>query len=329
MRLFITGGSGFIGCRLAQTAVQQGHSVTVSTAINNSTEQTRCDELRRLGIAITVADLREVDTLVRALEGQEVVIHLAAAQHEAGRPEQYFFDVNAAGTKALLSAAYSANVRRFVYGSTIGVYGDTAGVEVDESSPLHPDNPYGRSKVAAETVVRETPLDLESCIIRISETYGPGDRRLLKLFRGIVQGRFVVLGKGDNEHQLIFVDDLCRGLLAGASDPRATGETILLAGHERITTNQMVAAVGTAVGSSRAIFHAPVWPFSVAARAFEALCAPIGLQPPLHRRRLDFFLKSFRLSTSKAAAVLNFRAATTFSAGAKRTAEWYREHGYL
>ncbi len=328
-RLVITGGSGFIGSRLAQLATQLGYGVTVTTAINNAAERARCEQLARAGIGVAEATLEDSAALMRALGGQDVVIHLAAAQHEAQQPESHFQRVNVDGTRRLLELASQAGIRRFVHGSTIGVYGSAANGTLDESSPLAPDNPYGRTKAAAEPLVRNFAGSMEVCIIRISETYGPGDMRLLKLFRGIKTGRYLTVGNGRNLHQLIYVDDLSRGLLAACTASAANRETIVLAGAHPITTNDMVAAIRAAVGSKRRVPHAPLWPFVLAAHSFEATFSPLGLKPPLHRRRLDFFRKSFRFSTAKAARLLQFHPQVDFAEGARRTAQWYAANGYL
>jgi nucleoside-diphosphate-sugar epimerase len=258
-----------------------------------------------------------------------VVIHLAAAQHEAQAPESHFHRVNVEGTRSLLDLAAKAGVRRFVHGSTIGVYGSAAAGSLDEQSPLAPDNPYGRTKAAAEQVVRQFESPLEWTIVRISETYGPGDMRLLKLFRGIRKGRFPVVGSGENLHQLIYVDDLSRGLLAACTAPAAPKQTVVLAGSEKITTNEMVSAVSEAVGNKKRVLHAPLWPFMVAAFVFESTFSPLGLKPPLHRRRLDFYRKSFSFSTSRAEELLGFRPQVGFSEGARKTAQWYQANGFL
>jgi nucleoside-diphosphate-sugar epimerase len=328
-RIFVTGGSGFIGSRLARLAVERGHAVTVVTAVNNAIERARCDALEKAGIVVLVAPLEDSFALSRALIAHEIVVHLAAAQHEAQAGETHFHQVNVEGTRRLLELAARAGVRRFVHGSTIGVYGAASGRVLDEQSTLAPDNPYGRTKAVAETVVRSVGGPIETCIVRISETYGPGDMRLLKLFRGVQSGRYLTLGRGTNEHQLIYVDDLVGGLLAATDAPKANGETLVLAGSERVTTNAMVSAIGAALGSRSHVFHAPMWPFVAAAHVFEATMSPLGLKPPLHRRRLDFFRKSFRFSTAKAEQLLNFRAETNFMEGARRTAAWYRANGYL
>ncbi len=329
LRIFITGGSGFIGARLAQLATELGHGVTVTSAINNATERARCDALAKAGITVVVAPLEDSTTLARALPGHDAVIHLAAAQHEAQQPESYFHQVNVEGTRRLLKLATDARVRRFVHGSTIGVYGQAHSGILDETSPLAPDNPYGRTKAAAEEVVRQNATDIEYSIIRISETYGPGDMRLLKLFKGIRTGRYLTVGAGTNSHQLIFVDDLARGLLRGCVASGARSETIVLAGAEQITTNQMVADIAAAVGTRRRLHRAPLWPFVIAATVLESTLTPLGIKPPLHRRRLDFFRKSFKFSTDKAQRLLEFRPQVPFSAGARLTAEWYRANGQL
>ncbi len=329
MRIFLTGGSGFIGSRLAPLAIEAGHAVTVVTPINTPAERARCDALAKAGIKLVVAPLEDTNVITRELQGNEVVIHLAAAQHEAEQPESYFHRINVEGTRNLLELAAKAGVRRFVHGSTIGVYGSAASGRLDEQSPLAPDNPYGRTKAAAEQVVRTQQSAMEWAIVRISETYGPGDMRLLKLFRGVKKGRFPVLGNGANLHQLIYVDDLCRGLLAACMVPAAHKETVVLAGSEEITTHDMVAAVSEAVGGGKRVMHAPMWPFLLAAWVFESTFSPLGLKPPLHRRRLDFFRKSFSFSNTKAEQVLSFHPQVSFRDGARKTAEWYQANGFL
>ena len=329
-RILLTGGSGFIGSQLARIATRSGHAVTVTSAINNEVEKRRCEQLRAAGISVAEVALDDDAGLDRVMPGHEIIIHLAAAQHEAERGETYFRKVNVEGTRHLLDAAVRANAGRFVYGSTIGVYGsaDKPGT-LDEQSPLAPDNLYGRTKAEAEKLVRTYADRIPVAIARISETYGPGDMRLLKLFRGISRGRFVTIGNGRNTHQLIYVDELVRGLLEVARNPAAAGETFVLAGSESLTTDQMVAAVAAAVERRKRIPHVPLWPFELAAIFFETTMKPLGLRPPLHRRRLDFFRKSFRFSTLKADRLLGFRSAVRFEEGARRTAAWYREQGLL
>jgi nucleoside-diphosphate-sugar epimerase len=153
--------------------------------------------------------------------------------------------------------------------------------------------------------------------------------RLLKLFRGIRKGRFPILGNGENLHQLIYVDDLSRGLLAACTAPAAHKQTVVLAGSEKITTNEMVAAVREAVDSRKSVLRAPMWPFVLAAFAFESTFSPLGLKPPLHRRRLDFFRKSFSFSTAQAEKLLDFKPQVGFRAGARNTAQWYQANGLL
>ena len=329
MRVLITGASGFIGCQLAQQAMRLGHQVTAVTALNNDVERARCQRLTDAGVRVAVAPLADRAALERLLAQQEAVIHLAAAQHEAGAPEAYFREVNVEGTRTLLELAVRCGVARFVYGSTIGVYGSQPGARLDEDSPLAPDNPYGRTKAEAERVAREFAAQIGLCIVRISETYGPGDMRLLKLFRALQSGRYLTLGDGRNLHQLIYVEDLAQGLLAAMQTTAASGTTVLLAGSEVLSTDAMVAAIGAAVGRPRPPRHVPLWPFVIAAGVCERVMPALGMRPLLHRRRLDFFRKSFQFSAAAAERVLGFRAATSFTTGARLTADWYRAQGLL
>ena len=145
MKMLVTGGTGFIGSRLALDARAQGREVVVAGQLNSMPERHRARELEAAGIRIEQGPLQDADFARRVSAGCETVIHLAAAQHEANVPEEYFVDVNVNGTRTLLEASAHAGVKRFVYGSTIGVYGEYRGEPLDENSPPAPANAYGRS----------------------------------------------------------------------------------------------------------------------------------------------------------------------------------------
>ncbi len=329
MKILVTGASGFIGCRLAQILVDQGHQVIATGRSANEVETARVTRLTAAGIRVhegTLLDAGFADTLVA---GCEAIIHLAAAQHEGNVPDAYFREVNVEGTRVLITAAVKAKVRRFVYGSTIGIYGSARDGELDENSPPRPENIYGVTKYEAEEVVRQHAQRIEICIARISETFGPGDFRLLKLFKAIDRGAFLMLGSGENVRQVIFVDDLARGLLLAAQHPAAVNETFVFAGNEVMSTRTMVAKVAVAVGRKPSNLRIPIWPFRAAAAVFEATLRPLGIQPPLTQRRLDFFTKSFLFSTAKYQRLLGFAPQTSFSNGAAVTAQWYRDNGLL
>src|SRR5690606_10445803 len=118
-----TGGSGFIGSRLALRARAQGLDLIAIGMANTPAERARIAELAAAGVEVRLGSLKHAEFLAEATRGVDCVIHLAAAQHETNVPDSYFLDINVEGTRALLDASVRAGVRRFVYGSTIGVYG--------------------------------------------------------------------------------------------------------------------------------------------------------------------------------------------------------------
>ncbi len=328
-RVLITGGTGFIGSRLALKCAAEGETVRVLGQRNTPVEGQNQSELESKGIEIVEASVTDRNELQRACTDVDIVYHLAAAQHEANVPDSHYYDVNVEGTRNTLDAAVEADVGRFVHGSTIGVYGIVRDGPVGDDSPLQPDNIYGVTKLAGEEVV-QTYLDkLAICIVRISETYGPGDRRLLKLFKGIDRGRFVKVGPGRNLHHPVYVDDLVEGLRLAAVREGGVGRTFVLAGPRAVTTDEMIATISKALERETPRLRVPLWPLVAAAVVLEETLGPLGIQPPLHRRRMNFFVKSFCFDGRAANEAIGYRASVDFPEGVARTAAWYRAENLL
>jgi nucleoside-diphosphate-sugar epimerase len=296
---------------------------------NTEAETDNLERLRHAGCEIVLGSVGEPEIVRGATEGADVVYHLAAAQHEAGRPDEHFRRVNEGGTTNVVEAAADAGVRRLVHGSTIGVYRAEAGTTVQDDSPTEPDNIYGVTKLAAERIVQAAGDRVPWTIIRISETYGPADRRLLKLFRGIRAGKYFHVGRGDNWHHPVYVDDLVRSFRLAAEAPAAVGETMVVPGYDAVTSRQMADTIADVLEVRRPRLTIPRWPLWTAAVVMEATLRPLGVTPPLHRRRMHFFIKSFRFTGETARAALAYEPAVPFAEGAARTARWYRDHGLL
>src|SRR5205085_10969221 len=131
---------------------------------------------------------------------------------------------------------------------------------------------------------------IEVTIARPTGIYGPGDRRLLKLFRGVARRRWITTGTGEIYYHLTYIDDLVEGLRLCGEHPAAANRTYILAGGEVTTLNELVALIARVAGVPPPRLHLPVWPFWIAGAAFEALYKPFarfGAEPPLYRRRGD------------------------------------------
>ncbi|MEM7127362.1 MAG: class I SAM-dependent methyltransferase [Chloroflexota bacterium] len=333
MQILITGGTGFIGSRLALRLLEEGHSVRVLAQANNEAESQNRSLLEREGAEMILASITDRSRVGEAVQGVEFVFHLAAAQHEANVPDQLFYDVNVGGTLNLLEACVEAGVQRFIHGSTIGVYGDGESHSLEkpitEGSPTAPSNIYGTTKLEGERLVLSYLDRLSVVVIRISEVYGPGDQRLAKLFRGIQKGFFFKIGPGQNLHHLIYIDDLLDGFWLAATQEQGIGETYVLSGPDPLTTDEMIETVAAGLNVVLPPARAPLALFNGAAVIMETLFKPTGIQPPLHRRRMDFFQKSFVLSSEKAATELGFRPQYRFEDGVAKTVAWYTEQGLL
>jgi dihydroflavonol-4-reductase len=329
MEVLITGGTGFIGSRLALQCLEKGYAVRVLGQENTAAEAENKRLLEGKGAQVTVASVTQREDLCEALRGVDLVFHLAAAQHEANVPDRRFWEVNVTGTKNILEASVHARVKRFVHGSTIGVYGAALEGCLDEHSPVQPDNIYGITKLEGEKLALSFRERLPVVVIRISETYGPGDRRLLKLFKGIQKRVFCIIGGGKNIHHPIYIDDLIEGFLLAATADEALGHLFVLAGKEPLTTAAMVDTIAKQLGTRIPSFHLPLTVFMIAAVLLETICRPIKIQPPLHRRRLDFFRKDFLFAQDRSRQILGFVPRVSFEQGVAETAQWYTERGDL
>jgi nucleoside-diphosphate-sugar epimerase/2-polyprenyl-3-methyl-5-hydroxy-6-metoxy-1,4-benzoquinol methylase len=310
--------------RLAIACMERGYDCTVYGQVNNDAEAMNLRMLEKNGVRVVLGSITDRKKVSDAVKGIDTVYHLAAAQHEANVPDSVFRDVNVEGTRSLLDACVTQGIKRFVHGSTIGVFGSVQG-EIDENTTCTPDNIYGETKLEGERLVLSYKDRLPVVAIRISETYGPGDRRLLKLFKAVTSRFFFMIGRGKNLHQLIYIDDLVDGFLMAAENQNALGEVFLLVGKEPITTNQMVHMIAASVNAAPPKIRLPFFPFWLAAVILETVLKPLGIQPPLHRRRMDFFKKSFSFKQKKASEILGFIPQVNFQEGARRTAEWYKD----
>lgn len=294
-------------------------------------DRRRAADLEVAGIELVEGDLRDTRALDRAVSGIERVYNIGAIYRQAGLAAGEYRAVNALAVRDLVEASGRAGVKRVLHCSTVGVHGDVEHPPANEDAPLRPGDVYQETKLEGEKLAREAGqrLGIEVTIARPTGIYGPGDRRLLKMFRGVVRGRFPILGSGNIYYHLTYIDDLVEGFRLCAEEPGGAGRTYILAGGEVTTLNELVAIVAEVAGVKPPRLHLPVWPFWVAGAACEALCAPFGIEPPLYRRRVDFYTKSRAFDIARARAEIGYNPRVGLREGIKRTLDWYRQHGWI
>ena len=266
----------------------------------------------------------------KAVKGCSHVYHIAALYRQAKHPDGVYYYVYLGGTRRILDAAALHGVKRVVHCSTVGVHGDVRSAPVYHNAPFNPGDVHQVSKLQGELAVREAfASGLRGVIVRPAAIYGPVTHASSKLFKSIRRGLSCMFGRGEATYHLVYIDDLVNGIVLCGEHPDAIGETFILAGPRYTTINELVAPVAAAVGVPPPRARAPLTPLLSAAWLRETACKPLGLEPPLQRRRRDFFTKARGFSSAKARRMLGYVPAVDLEEGLRATAAVYVADGYL
>ena len=322
MKAFVTGATGFVGTHLVAALRSRGDEVT---CLVRSPE--RASDLGWTGVRMIPGDLTSRAALAEGCAGADVVYHVAG--RISARNLEEYLAVNRDGTARVLEAMPSSPPRRLVHVSTLAVGGPTApGQPIDESRPPQPVTDYGRSKLAAERLVRESGVLWT--IVRPPVVYGERDRETLRIFRLAQAGWGPVMGDGTQELSIIHAGDLAGAMIAAATATTTVGR-VYYATHPDVTTSAaLVRAVGAAVGKTPRIVRLPGALARIALWAVGSLASLAGRATLLSADKANEFLAPAWTCRSDALTRdTGWRATTDLATGLARTTAWYRAEGWL
>lgn len=324
--ILVTGATGFLGSSLCRRLALEG--ARVRALVRSSADRGR---LAGIPVEIATGDLCEDASLAAACAGVDTVYHCAAAFRKESLDKERFFAVNVEGGRSLVRAAAGAGCRLLVHMSTVGVHGTITHPPVGEDAPIAPEDHYQESKAEGEALVREEALEagVPLVVVRPVGIYGPGDTRFLKLFRQVKKGLFPGIGSGRTLYHLTYIDDLVEGILLCGKVADARGQTFILGGPEIVTVRSFVEIVAATLGVKPPRLRLPVLPMKILSAVVEDVCRAVGVEPPLYRRRLDFFLKDRAFDIGKARRMLGYEPRIDVREGVRRTVEHYREEGLV
>lgn len=325
--ILVTGATGFTGRVLVKKLVTAGHSVRVIARPSS-----RAGDLEGLPIQWFRGEVYSPAVVAEAMEGVTVVFHIATLYRDGGADETEHQKVHVESTKLLASAATKqASFSRFIHVSTVGVHGHIDTPPADETAPIAPGDAYQRTKWEAEKWLHDFAADndLPYTIIRPAAIYGPGDARLLKVFRMALKKRYVLLGNGKCLYHLIHVDDLTDVMIRAAWHPGALGEVFICGNPTAVTLEELGRTVAETLNHPFKVLRVPAGPVFLVADICEFVCKPFGISPPIYRRRVAFFTKDRSFDTRKVRNTLEWEPRLTNNEGIRETALAYRDQGKL
>lgn len=325
--VLVTGATGFTGRQLIKMLCDTGAHVRAIARPSSDRSS-----LASLPVEWIEGQVYDADVIKQAVHGTHYCFHVAAAFRSPGITDDEYRRVHVDSTQKLASAANAEpGFKRFVHVSTVGVHGHIQHPPADETSPFQPGDIYQVTKAEAENWLHAYAAEqnLSYTVIRPAGIYGPGDKRLLKVFKMAKAPVFPILGNGKCLYHLIHVEDLCRAMITAATHPNAEAEAFICGAPDSIALETMGRIIANELQTTFRPIHLPAAPFFWLADLTEAICKPLKIAPPLYRRRIAFFTKDRAFDTQKIHQKLHFECKWTNEEGLRATTQWYRKTGWL
>jgi UDP-glucose 4-epimerase len=302
-RVLVTGGAGFIGATLVRRLDPSQEVRVLDNLVRGQRELLPEDR----EIELVVGDIRDPDAVARAVDGVDLVIHLAAfgSVVESVTYPVENFEINVRGTFEMLRGAAAADVERFVFASTGGAIMGDQQPPIDEGSLPWPISPYGASKLCGEAYLHAFAgsFGIRPIALRFANVYGPYSAHkkgvVTRFIRAaLAGGTFDIFGDGTASRDFLHVDDLCRGIIAAASSDLSDA-VVHLASEKETTINELAELIIELAGADVEIVR--------------------------HPKRAGEVERNFARA-ERAKEVLGWEPELSLRDGMERTIEWFRAH---
>jgi nucleoside-diphosphate-sugar epimerase len=328
MRALVTGAAGFVGRTLIERLLVSRHQVRGFVRTTS-----RVESLRGLGIELCYGDLRDLESLDRAVRGVDVVFHAAARVGVWGRPEEYY-EANVLGTRHVLQAMRRSRVARLIHFSSVAVYGRNTGLIKETRALQRIGDAHGDTKIDAEEMVRESALShgLAITVLRPALVYGPFDYKYVpRTARNIVNGHMRIVGSGQNIAPIIYGEDLADLAIRAADSEAAVGQIFNVASCEPVTWQEFLSTLANLLGTKLPRVRIP-YPLLYGAASLLEVCWKIAgakEAPPATRFGTRMLGSDWRYDINKAKSLLGFQPKVGYREGLSRTVDWVREERLL
>ncbi|HEY5594239.1 MAG TPA: NAD-dependent epimerase/dehydratase family protein [Nitrospiria bacterium] len=316
MKVLVSGNAGFIGTFLTQALMENRREVVGIDIRPCNPKDHHYESI--------LGDVRNPDDVMKAAQGADVIMHLAAEHQDFGVTREAFFSVNVKGTRTLVECATRLGIKKFIFYSTVAVYGN-AGKVTTEETPPRPVSDYGESKLEAEKVLYAWAHDdpsREVVILRPTVVFGPRNyANMYNLMESIYKNRFIFVGRGRNIKSVAYVENLVAATLFLLE---RMGPGVMICNYSdtpQLTTARTVEILSRHLSRRVPKFKVPLMPALVAASAFDLLSKLTGYNFPVTAYRI----KKFNTDTHHAAdaiRALGFKPPVDLEEGFRRMAEW-------
>ncbi len=326
-RVLITGATGFSGAWLIQKLLKQSLEITAIARISSD-----LTPFRGMPIRWIKGDVFDPDLIKQAMKSIHYVFHLATPFREAKAADNIYHKVHVDSTRLMVECALAQpEFKRFILVSTIGVHGHVESPPIDETGPINHGDLYQQSKWAAEMFLNQFAQanDFPVTIVRPSSIYGPGDKRLLIIYKWVAHKWIPVIGNGSNLLHFIHVDDFTDFLIHAATHPAADGETFICGSPSAMTFSQLLNLIAEQYNTKIYLLKFPKRLTFLVGDIIEGFCKPLGIEPPIYRRRLAFYTKDRSFNTQKMTQLLGFETKHTDQQGIADLTQWYLDNGWV